>query len=352
MSHFLARARRPDSLFSWGLVLSVPTSGVAAVLYLSLVDSPSAAVLQRQGWTGPLLFVAITVGGALTLLVDVRLLAARRWGCMLTRVSAVGVLQFVLVSLGAPIAEADLWLFVAAAGPTSLSGILGVALLPTLVGQGYRLRPRPMGAGAVVRYASVNFLASLALEAPRFVLPVIVLVNVPAAENANFYVAWAVVAVVLLVPTTLAQLLLVEGSRGIVPPLATVLKVVCATVGIMAAAWVAALVLLQGAIPAWYGADYRSAGRLLPLLMAAGMPWALTSVALADARLRGDHRATLLITIAFSSSVMLPALLLVPSHGVAGVSGPWLGGNLAAALIGLLVLKRRRSCGPPSDTVA
>ncbi len=98
-------------------------------------------------------------------------------------------------------------------GPIALSGFVGVALLPALEGHRYSLRSRPTGSRSILRYTSVNYVATLALEAPRFALPVIVLVYVAPSDNANFYVAWAIVAVVLLVPATLGQVLLVEAGR-------------------------------------------------------------------------------------------------------------------------------------------
>ncbi len=332
--------RQPASLFSWALVLSGVASALGALLYLALVSSPSAATLQRHGWLGFLIFTATTSGSSLSLLVDVRLMAARRWAGMFARVAMVGVLQLVLLGLGAPAGAPDLWLFLAAAAPTALSGFAGVAALPFILGEGYRLRPKPDDATAIARFASANYVATLALEAPRFVLPVIVLVNVPASDNANFYIAWAVVAVALMVPGTLGQALLVEGSRdGRVPP-QSLRTIVVIGGALMALAWVAA-VLLRDVVPLLYGAEYRNAGQLLPILLAAGVPWVLTSVALADARVRQDQGATLCIALGLSAGVLVPAALLVPRYGLAGAGGPWLAGNVIAALVGLLVLRTR-----------
>lgn len=346
MSRFVSPpGRQPASLFSWALVLSVVASTLGALLYLTLVSSPSAAALRRHGGPAWALFAAITSGSSMSLLVDVRLMAARRWAGMFARVAAVGVSQLFLLGLRAPAVAQDLWLFLAAAAPTAISGFVGVAALPFLLGEGYRLRPRPDGATAIARYASVNYLATLALEAPRFVLPVIVLVNVPASDNANFYIAWAVVAVTLMVPATLGQTLLVEGSRqGQLQP-RSLGTVVAFGGGLMALAWVGS-VLLRDIIPELYGPEYRTAGQLLPILLAAGVPWVLTSVALTDARVRQDQGATLWIAFSLSACVLVPAALLVPRYGLSGAGGPWLAGNIVAASIGLLVLRVRHRHDP------
>lgn len=352
MSRFAGQPRRSStSLFTWVLLVSAATSSVGAIVYLNVVDSPSADVVVRLGWRGSAVFAATAAGGALTLLVDVRLMAARRWGCMFARVLAVGVCQLgLLVSFDA-IAATDLWLFVAAAGPIAASGFLGVTILPRLIGDGYRMRPTPTDAGSVLRFASVNYVATLASEGPRFVLPVLVLVNVAPSTNANFYVAWSVVAVAMLVPTTLGQVLLVEGSRGDAAPIQPVIAVAAVGAGAMACCWLAAFAL-QRLVPLLYGPDYRSAGRLLPVLLAAGVPWALTSVALADARVRQDHWATLLTTFVLSASVLAPAAVLVPRYGLAGASWPWVFGNLIAASVGLYFLWTRRMSAAPRDGFA
>lgn len=335
---------RSVALLSWAMVLTVATAVVGAVAYLGLVDSPAADVVDGRGLAGVALFAAAAAGGSLTLLVDVRLMAARRWSWVVARVMAVGVCQLLLLTRTDPLQAADLWLFIAAAGPTAASGMVGAAVLPVLVGHGYRFRPRP--AGLVVRYTSVNYLATLALEAPRFVLPVIVVANVGPTENANFYLAWAVVAVVLLIPAGLGQVMLVETSRGEVLPGAQVRVVAVVAAAVMAMAWIGA-VALRGLLPLLYGPDYRSAGDLVALLLAAGVPWALTSVALADARTRGDTATTLALTLGLTVTVLTPAALLVPGHGALGAAWPWVAGNVAVAAVGAMVLARRR---PPATT--
>ncbi len=347
VSRFVAQSSlRSSSLFSWALITSAAASVLGALVYLGLVTSPSAALLDQLGWLGPVIFAVTAVGGSLTLLFDVRLMAARRWGCTLARVGAVGICQLALLLTFEPIGPSDRWLFLAAAGPIAASGFAGIGLLPRLVGESYRLRPRPRDAATVVRFASINYLATLASDAPRFMLPVVVLVNVPPSTNANFYVAWAVAAVAMLVPTTLGQVLLVEGSRGSAPPFQHLAVVAAVGMGAMALGSLVALGF-QRFLVLLYGPAYERAGSLLPVLLAAGVPWALTSVLLADARVRQDHFATLLTTSVLSASVLVPAAFLVPRFGLAGASWPWLLGNVAAAAVGVLLYCHRRAPSAP-----
>lgn len=341
------RDEETGALLSWAMAAAAAMAVLGALAYLGVVRSPAIDVVVGRGFAGMALFAAAAAGGSLTLLVDVRLMAARRWSWVVARVAVVGTCQVLLLTTPDPLHAPDLWLFIAAAGPTAVSGVVGAAILPLLVGQRYRFRRGMAGAAPMVRFASVNYLSTLALEAPRFVLPVIVMANVGPSENANFYVAWAVVAVVLLVPTGLAQVMLVEASRGEVLPGAQVRVMAVVGMVVMGVAWMAA-VALRGLVPLLYGPDYRSAGDLIAVLMAAGVPWALTSLVLADVRARGDTAATLALTLALTAAVLVPAVLLVPSHGAAGAVGPWVAGNVVVAAAALVVLARSR----PSARVA
>ena len=63
--------------------------------------------------------------------------------------------------------------------------------------------------------------------------------------------------------------------------------------------------------------------------MLASVPWALTSITLAELRVRGSHVGTALVTGVFAAGVLLPALVLVPDDGLDGAVTTWLIGNLA-----------------------
>src|SRR3546814_15829268 len=78
-----------------------------------------------------------------------------------------------------------------------------------------------------------------------------------------------------------------------------------------------------------YGDDYREAADIVPLLVAAAIPWAVTSVYLTEARVRHRHAATVAIPLALSAAILIPALVVVPDHGRAGAAWAFLAGNAA-----------------------
>lgn len=328
------RTRGDHVLFAWGALVTALAASLFALLYL-IVVSPSA-VEELRGWHGafgPALFVFLCAGTALSLLLDVRLMTQRRWGLVLARAIIVGVARFPLLVIPFE-ADRAVWLLIVAAAPAAVSGFLGVALLPIVTGDRHHLGPAPSTARSMVRYSVVNWASTLTYQAPTFAMPVIVLVNVDPDQNASFYVAWGVAALACYIPTAIGQALLAEGGRDGARLRSQVRLAIVVAGGLMVVGATAAT-LGRELIVTLYGGDYRDAADILPLLVAAAVPWAVTSVYLTEARVRHRNGGTVLITAALSVAILLPALILVPRNGMDGAAAAFLGGNVAAALVAL-----------------
>src|SRR6476469_5540116 len=104
-------ARRPkqsDRLFGWGTIGTSIGSVIGTIVYLSVVAASATDLLHSpMGW---LFFVTLAFGTSMYNLVDVRLMAARRWGWMLAKMSIICGLRLVLVFIDMGDHEA-LWLF-------------------------------------------------------------------------------------------------------------------------------------------------------------------------------------------------------------------------------------------------
>ena len=129
-----------------------------------------------------------------------------------------------------------------------------------------------------MRYSAINYVSTLAYQAPYFALPVIVLINVDSATNCSFYVAWGIVAIAFYVPSAIGQALLAEGGKDgahVRTPDAP---------GHVAGrqphghrhAWSRSSG--KGLVVAAFDEDYRDAAHILPAMMLAGIPWAITSL--------------------------------------------------------------------------
>ncbi len=328
------RTRDDHVLFAWGALVTAVASLSMAILYLVVV-SP-AAVDELRSWHGafgPALFGFLCVGTALSLLLDVRLMTQRRWGLVLARASIVGGARFPLLVIPVDTDRA-VWLLIVATLPTAISGYAGMALLPRVTGDRHHLGPRPLATQAMMRFSLVNWASTLTYQAPTFAMPVIVLINVPAERNASFYVAWGVAAVAAYVPMAIGQALLAEGGRDGARVRSQVRLAILVAGGLMVAG-TAIATIGRSLVPTLYGADYRKAADILPLLVAASVPWAVTSVYLTEARVRQHTGATVAITVTLTVAILGPALVLVPDHGLDGAAWAYLGGNCVAALVAI-----------------
>lgn len=347
------RSRDDHVLFTWSVLATTIASALASIAYIVVVSPDAVDALERwHGVGGPAMFAVLTAGTALSLLFDVRLMTQRRWGLVLMRALLVGASRFPLFALGSREHRAA-WLLMAAALPTAVSGFLGVALISRVTGHRHQLRPQPATTMPMLRYSLVNWASTLAYQAPSFAMPVIVLVNVDADRNASFYVAWGVTALAAYVPTAIGQALLAEGGRGGATLRSQVRLAIGVAGGLMVLGTVAATVG-RDLIVTLYGSDYRDAAEVLPMLVAATIPWAVTSVYLTEARVRHRSGATVAITLTLSAAILLPALILVPDRGIDGAAQAFLGGNLVAAAVAALAHLSARATqdSPTSESSA
>jgi O-antigen/teichoic acid export membrane protein len=343
--HAVDRSRESDSLFGWAIGATVVSSMVGGTWYLAASSSTATALVTGSalGWV---VFGLYTAGSSIGLLADVRLMAHHRWGFMVGRIAVTGLVRLALVPFGGGI-DPDVWLYHLMLAPLAIGGVVAALLLPR-VGAGRISFARPAGLASVARYSGVNWAATLASQAPQFVLPLVVAQSVASSTYANFFLAWTVTGLVFLVPGAIAQVLLVEGAKDATghpdhePRPDRAREALAFSLGLAVLALVGAIVAGQLMV-VLFGDGYRSAGETLPLLMAAGIPWSIAAVRLSEARIRRDQLATVAITMTLGLGILVPTVAWVPDHGTGGAVAAWLLGNGAAALVAVVLHQRRRS---------
>lgn len=354
-----AADRSDDShtLFTWGALATVGAAVVTSALYLALARPPAAKVLwDWQPVAGFGVFVLIVLGSAWSLIIDVRAMTMRRWGLVLFRIGAVSAMKVALIYLGQGSDHRSLLLFAYLGGPVALSGFVGMALINRTTGGRHRLGPKPATARPAARYAAINYLSTLAYQAPYFALPVIVLLNVTSATNSSFYVAWGIVSIAFYVPSAIGQALLAEGGKDGAQVASQMKLALTLAVGLMAAGTLVTFVGKEVVVAA-YGEGYRDSAEILPAMMLAGVPWAITSLLLSEARILHRNVVTVVITVTLTVAIIGPALFLVPEHGLEGARSAWLGGNVVAAVVALVLTwgarhTHRRASRPLDPVVA
>ena len=148
----------------------------------------------------------------------------------------------------------------------------------------------------------------------------------------RFYVAWGITTVTLYVPMAIGQALLAEGGKDGTELRGQVRVILVITTSLMIAA-ATATALGRDLVTSVYGDDYADAARILPPLVAACIAWAITSVYLTEARVLHRNIDTVLITVALTIGILVPAVILVPDDGLDGATTSFVIGNLVAAVV-------------------
>lgn len=349
------RDRDSHVVFAWAMVATIPAALLASAGYLWIVDPGAADVLWDWSPVGGfLLFAVIVLGSAYSLIVDVRAMTLRRWNLVLARICLVTVAKIALLPLFQDAPRRSLLIFLYLAGPVAISGFLGVGVINKLTGGRHQLRPRPATARAATRYSAINYVSTLAYQAPYFALPVIVLKHVDSTTNGSFYVAWGIVAIAFYVPSAIGQAFLAEGGKGGAHVRSQMRIAMTLAVSLMAVGALATW-LGKGLVVTVFDATYQDAAHILPAMMLAGIPWAITSLLLTEVRVLHRNVATVIITVTLMVSIIVPALILVPGdepgHGLDGASAAWVVGNTFAAAVALVVtaISRRRASGHEAE---
>ena len=278
--HATDTSHESDAIFGWGIVATVASSALGGFGYLALAHSDAVDLVTGSPW-GWAVFCAYTAGTSIGLLVDVRLMAARKWGWLVVKIVITNLVRIPLVFLDLGV-RPDAWLYHLMLAPLAIAGVLGVPLLAAVGAGGTRWR-RPVSLGSVARFSAVNWVASLASQAPQFVLPLVVAQSVRSSINANFFLAWTVTGLVFLVPGAIAQVLLVEGSKDAnadprgerQPDTSRAREALAFSLVLASVAWAGSLAA-STVVTLVFGDAYRETVRLLPsLLMAGAVPWAV-----------------------------------------------------------------------------
>ena len=160
-------------LLQWGYLYTAATSVLGAVVFFLVAPHSVLRPLLGIGTpAGVVTFTGVVIGMSFALLVDMRLMTMRKWGWVCGRALLVATIRLPFLWLH-PFHNEAAWLFVLVGASEAASGVVGALALqgrswPSLV-------PLPAQTWRALRYASVNYLGQLAIQAPFYLLPLIVL---------------------------------------------------------------------------------------------------------------------------------------------------------------------------------
>jgi hypothetical protein len=285
------------------------------------------------------------MGSAFSLIVDVRAMTMRRWNLVLFRIMRwwAWPRSPCCPSARAP-STGSLLLFLYLGGPVACPGFVGVFLMNRITGGtpplGARSPPPPAPPPATPASTTSPRWPT---RRPTSPCRSSCSSNVDSATNGSFYVAWGIVAIAFYVPSAIGQALLAEGGKD-GAHVRTQMRLAMTAGGGPHGPRHRGHVPGQGGGGGGLRRDYRDAAHILPAMMLAGIPWAITLAAAhrgpGAAPQRGhrdhhrhphrvDHRAR-------------PSCWC-PRHGLDGASRAWLVGNVVAAVVAVVTAVGRRT---------
>ncbi|MDD5420041.1 MAG: polysaccharide biosynthesis protein [Methanomicrobiaceae archaeon] len=186
---------------------------------------------------------------------------------------------------------------------------------------------------ASVNYSAGNYVAGLFATAPGLILPVLVLNILGAEQTAYYYIAYALVTILFLIPTAFTTSLFVEGCNG------EQLKksVMKSLLGIYALLLPAVVVLfvfgetLLGLI----GQDYVEGLHLLRIFAVSSFFFSLAEVYISIKKVQDGIRSLILVSCVIFVLLLAFSYLFMGVFGLAGVGYAWV---LTYALVGAGVI--------------
>ncbi len=342
-SHTLSE--RP--LLLWSFLYTAASSVAGAALFFlfagdRLRPEVRAALHAWGGLAAFLVISGIVVGFSLALLVEIRLMAVGLGKWVVVRSVLVNIARCGLLLVPA-LRREPMMLLVLNAGINALSGLVGAVILSVWTRRQPHgpLVPVPRELAPELRFATVNWLGTVALLGAQFGFPVIA--DITPAQNAAFYLAWQVMAMVFVVPVSVGHVVVSETSRGAHHSSRTpFVKGLVLSVSITGLAAAASFVVAGPLTRLVFGVKYGTTADVLPIVLTAAVPWCLTSLLLARARADGDGVATVLITSIYGVIVLLVAAFFTRNDPGQSANA-WLCANaLAAGAAWLASLARGR----------
>jgi O-antigen/teichoic acid export membrane protein len=329
---------------------ALAVAGVASLALAAVVGAVWPLVLPETGLRSQLdlaLFVLCAVSQAVGIVVDAAAVALRRSQIVAWRniTQAIGKLA-VLYVLTRPQFEVDATTAVVASWG-------GVGTLVTLWAAAAVLRsPDRRGptwaelrtGWRVVRTGiGAQNLAALGGALPTQLIPIVVTLQLGAAQGGFFSLTWMVGGVCFMVSPAVCQGLLAESNKT-ADAFRKRVRLAYLLIGLLVAAPSLIFVTAGDGILALFGDDVAIYGvGLLTVLVLSVLPDAITNVAVSELRVQEKIRSAAAVNCLIAALALLLTIVLLPHLGIAGAGWGWLGGQTAGALalVGLRIVATR-----------
>lgn len=172
------------------------------------------------------------------------------------------------------------------------------------------------------QFSISNYIANLLTAAPVMIFPIMIL-NILGAENAaDYYISFAIVSLLFIIPQAYSLSLFVEGSHG--ESLRRNLKRSLKIIFLLLIPGIFVVILLGESLLGWIGAEYLQALSLLRILAISSFLFTFFSVFLAIIKVQKDVKGILFFSSFTFILLILSSYVFMIEYGIIGIGYAWL----------------------------
>lgn len=227
-------------------------------------------------------------------------------------------------------------------GAFGLSFILGLVLALFLLSR-CSVRPAPCVDRPFLReawqFSAGAYIAGILMSAPNMVIPIMVLHVLGAESTANYYITYAIVSILFMIPYAFTTSLFVEGSHG-----GEMKRSVLRTLASMFALLIPAIIVLSlfgEPILGLIGKDYVEGMALLRVLALSALFVSICQTFISIAKVRNDVRSLVVLSGFVSIALLGLGYALMSRFGLIGMGYAWFITYAAGTLLVGLILKAK-----------
>jgi len=178
------------------------------------------------------------------------------------------------------------------------------------------------------KFSFYNYFSSIFASLPVFILPLIVLHNLGASQNAYFYVAWTIASMLFVIPGAVAQNFLTEGSYSLKST--SFKKSLLFSFGLVCLGLIGVFVLGKFVLNI-FNSEYVAGLSLLYVLALSTIPYGFNQIYISFLNLKKKIGKVVMLNFIIALFTILFSVWFV-NYGLVYVGLSWLGANLIGAL--------------------
>lgn len=189
------------------------------------------------------------------------------------------------------------------------------------------------------QFSAGAYVAGILMSAPNMVIPIMVLHVLGPESTANYYITYAIVSILFMIPYAFTTSLFVEGSHG-----GEMKKSVLRTLASMFALLIPAIVALSlfgEHILNLIGKDYVEGMALLQVLAVSALFVSVCQTFISIAKVGNDVRSLVVLSGFVSVALLGLGYALMNRFGLIGMGYAWLATYVAGTLLVGAILKKR-----------